>query len=176
MELNTAFGTVELYRLTEEDIPAVLALCKGNPLFYRHCPPAPSREGILADMAALPPGKTPQDKYYLGIRKDGRLAAVWDLILGFPDDRTAFWGFFMVEAALQGQGFGSALVTALCGMLAPYFDHIRLGFVSTNPQSRHFWLKNGFVPNGAVSKHETYEIVYAQKELRKESKETDRRS
>ena len=44
----------------------------------------------------------------------------------------------------QGQGFGSALVTALCGMLAPHFDHIRLGFVSTNPQSRHFWLKNGF--------------------------------
>lgn len=165
MQLHTPYGAATLRRITEEDIPAVLALCTGNPLFYKHCPPAPCREGILSDMAALPPGKTAQDKYYLGIWLDGRLAAVWDLVCGFPDDRTAFWGFFMVDAARQGQGFGSALVSALCGLLAPHFDHVRLGFVSTNPQSRHFWLKNGFVPTGAVSHQDAYDVIYAQREL-----------
>ena len=165
MELNTPYGVLEVRRITEQDIPAVLTLCRSNPLFYRHCPPTPCEESIRADMTALPPRKTAQDKYYLGIWKDGRLAAVWDLICGFPDEHTAFWGFFMVDAALQGQGFGSALVSALCGLLAPHFDHIRLGFVSTNPQSRHFWLKNGFVSTGAVSHQEAYDIIYAQREL-----------
>ena len=165
IELNTPHGVLEIFHITPQDVPAVLALCRSNPLYYRHCPPNPGTESIFADMAALPPGKTPQDKHYLGIRKDGRLAAVWDLVCGFPDARTAFWGFFMVDAALQGQGFGSATVDALCSLLAPHFDHIRLGFVSTNPQSRHFWLKNGFVPTGAVSHQEAYDVIYAQREL-----------
>ncbi len=165
MELNTACGVLELRRLEQEDVPAILALCRTNPQFYRHCPPAPCEESILADMQALPPGKTLQDKYYLGILQNGRLAAVWDLILAFPDERTAFWGFFMVDAALQGQGFGSEVVQALCGLLRPHFDHVRLGFVSTNGQSRHFWHKNGFVPTGAVSHQEHYDVIYAQKEL-----------
>lgn len=165
MELNTACGVLELRRLEQEDVPAILALCRTNPQFYRHCPPAPCEESILADMQALPPGKTLQDKYYLGILQNGRLAAVWDLILAFPDERTAFWGFFMVDAALQGQGFGSEVVRALCGLLRPHFDHVRLGFVSTNGQSRHFWHKNGFVPTGAVSHQEHYDVIYAQKEL-----------
>lgn len=165
MELDTPYGTLEIRRITPQDVPAVLALCCGNPLFYRHCPPAPCEQGILADMTALPPGKMAEDKYYLGIWQGGSLAAVWDLICGFPDDRTAFWGFFMVDAALQGQGFGSGLVTALCGLLRGHFDRVRLGFVGTNPQSRHFWLKNGFIPTGAVSHNEAYEIIYAQREL-----------
>ena len=165
MVLHTPRGVLEIRRITPQDVPAVLTLCCGNPLYYRHCPPDPCTESILADMAALPPGKTMTDKHYLGIWKDGSLTAVWDLITGFPDARTAFWGFFMVDAALQGQGFGSDTVTALCGLLAPHFDHIRLGFVSTNPQSRHFWLKNGFVPTGAVSHQEAYDVIYAQREL-----------
>ena len=165
MELNTSCGVIELRRICEADIPAVLALCQSNPLFYHHCPPPPCEQSIRSDMAALPPGKTAQDKYYLGIWHNDRLAAVWDLILGFPDDSTAFWGFFMVDASLQGNGFGSAVVQALCGMLTGHFAHIRLGFVSTNPQSRHFWLKNGFLPTGAVSYHEDHDVVYAHKEL-----------
>ena len=34
--------------LTETDIPAALALCEGNPLYYEYCPPRPSAENLLA--------------------------------------------------------------------------------------------------------------------------------
>ena len=62
-------------------------------------------------MRALPPGREPQDKYYVGyFAGDGTLLAVMDLILGYPQEWTAFIGFFMVSAARQGTGLGSALV------------------------------------------------------------------
>ena len=59
-------------RLTEAELPELLELCEGNPLYYRHCPPAPSAETLLGDMAALPPRRTLNDKYYLGFFDEGR--------------------------------------------------------------------------------------------------------
>ena len=69
--------------LTEADIPAALALCEGNLLYYEYCPPRPSAENLLADMSALPPGRTMEDKHFLGIWRDEKLTALLDLVLGF---------------------------------------------------------------------------------------------
>lgn len=158
--------TYAVRRLTEHDLPAILALCRTNPLFYKHCPPNVTEDSIRADMQALPPGKTPKDKYYLGYFDGNRLAAVLDLILGFPNEETAFIGFFMVDAALQGRGVGSALVEELCCHLKSCgFAAVRLGWVQGNPQSEHFWHKNNFKENGARSKNDTYTILYAQRGL-----------
>ena len=66
--------------LTVEDADSVLRLWEGNPLYFAHCPPAPSRDGVLEDMRALPPGKKMEDKYYLGFFDGEKLAAVIDLI------------------------------------------------------------------------------------------------
>jgi GNAT superfamily N-acetyltransferase len=55
---------------------------------------------IRADMAALPPRKAVEDKYYLGFYEEDRLIAVMDLILGFPKEETAFVGFFMMNKDL----------------------------------------------------------------------------
>lgn len=35
-----------------------------------------------------------------------------DLILNFPDNDTAFIGFFMMNQALQGKGIGSEIIRA----------------------------------------------------------------
>ncbi len=42
----------------------VCELATGNSLYDQHRPPFVARENILADMQALPPGKTRQDKYF----------------------------------------------------------------------------------------------------------------
>ena len=57
-------------KLTDTDVAAVYALCKENPLYYQYCPPFVTEEGIQADMQALPPRKTMEDKYYLGFYED----------------------------------------------------------------------------------------------------------
>ena len=158
-------GMYEARKLEEKDVEAVLQLCEGNPQYYQHCPPMVSAESIRADMQALPPGKEPEDKYYMGFFEGEKLVAVLDLILGYPDEETAFIGFFMVHKAWQGKGVGSRLVEIICNGLKQHFSYVRLGYVDGNGQSEHFWKKNGFHPTGAISKTEDYDIVIMLREL-----------
>ncbi len=159
--------TYRISLLHEPDIPAVLKLCSRNPQYYEHCPPYVSPESIRQDMQAVPEGKSPEDKYYLGFFKAGRLIAVMDLISGYPDQETAFIGFFMMNMDMQGQGAGSHIIEEVCACLNKYFSYIRLGYVKSNEQSRHFWQKNGFMPTGIVTKTAAYDIVVMQKNLRR---------
>lgn len=153
-------------RLEEADLPALWALCRGNPQFYAHCPPPATEESLREDMAALPPRKSLNDKYYLGFFDGERLIAVLDLIAGFPKPEIAFWGFFMLDAACQGQGRGTALVSELCAALVRQgFRAVRLGWVRGNPQAEHFWNKNGFVETGVSYDTGAYTVVVAQREL-----------
>jgi len=152
--------------LVDSDVVAVYALCKENPLYYQYCPPFVTEDSIRADMKALPPHKTMEDKYYLGFFEGGRLIAVMDLILGFPKEDTAFVGFFMMSKEFQGKGIGTALMQAVyvylrqCG-----FHFVRLGFAKGNPQSEHFWIKNGFMRTGVEAQNEGYVAVVMEKEL-----------
>ena len=61
-------------RLTEADAAQVCALMQGNPLFYRYHPPQPTPEIVRADMTALPPGKAPADKWFVGFYDGGCMA------------------------------------------------------------------------------------------------------
>lgn len=143
-------------RLTPEDAGAVLDLAAGNEIFYRYHPPLPDRDGILADMTALPPGKGPEDKYFLGFFRDGRLTAVMDLILDYPETDCAWIGWLILAPACQGRGVGSGILRDVeAALRAAGFRESRLAVDKGNPQSWAFWTKNGYArygpekPNGA---------------------------
>ena len=166
MDLAQFSRQCSVRRLTQGDVPAVLALCQGNPLYYEYCPPAPTEESIRADMAALPPGKTPDDKFYVGFYSGGALSAVMDLIAFYPDDRTAFIGFFMTDAAVQRRGVGSRIVGELCVCLAQQgFASVRLGWMAGNPQAERFWHKNGFWETGKTHDRNGRKVVSAYRPL-----------
>ncbi|MBQ7868562.1 MAG: GNAT family N-acetyltransferase [Clostridia bacterium] len=165
MNLESLSKYYEVSLLSEADLPELLILCQGNPKFYRHSPPMPSIDTLRSDMHALPRGKNLEDKFYLKFWKDGRLAAVLDLILHYPNDQTAFFGFFMVRADLQGHGAGSALISEILSALSKDFSNVRLGYVKGNEQSQHFWEKNGFEPTGIIVTEKEYEIVIMEKKL-----------
>lgn len=132
-------------RLTESDIGLIYGLCLGNQQYYEYCTKQPSTELIKSDMTVTPPGKSISDKYYVGFFDGEMLVAVLDLIGGYPEDDIAFIGFFMLAKELQGQGNGSLMVTEICDYLKNIgFTKVRLGIDKDNPQSNHFWKKNGF--------------------------------
>ena len=81
-------------RLCDSDVGAVYRLSAGNPIFYKYCPPCVTLESIREDMKVLPPGKSGEDKFYVGFFDGSMLTAVMDLILKYPNDETAFIGLF----------------------------------------------------------------------------------
>lgn len=145
MDIQHLSRTFGVKRLAEQDAELVYEISCGNELFYRHHPPFATTESILADMQALPPGKSHEDKYYCGFFDDGTLIAVMDLILAYPDDRTVFIGFFMVHPAYQGKGIGSSVFREVASCLKELgYVKVRLGVDKNNPQSLAFWKKNRF--------------------------------
>ena len=135
--------------LTSDDVDIIYNLSAKNKLFYEYHPPFVSRESILEDMDALPPGKEAKDKFYIGFFEKEKLAAVMDLILDYPKEKVAFLGLFMTEQDYQGQGIGTEIIQECSEYLTELgYSKIRLAIDKGNPQSEAFWTKNSFVKTG----------------------------
>lgn len=90
MEVSCLSTAYRVRRLEEADVPQILRLCSGNPQFYQYHPPLATADSVRADIRALPPGKVPEDKFYVGYfagddlstgtPSEERLTAVLDLI------------------------------------------------------------------------------------------------
>lgn len=133
-------------RMDDSDADAILRLCRENTLYYQYCGLEATEEAILNDLHITPPGVELSCKYYVGFFRDGSLAAVMDLIDGYPRADMAFIGFFMMNAALQGKGLGTGIVRDVCAYLKQIGKaSVRLAMAEDNPQARHFWKKNGFL-------------------------------
>ena len=166
MQIACFSSEYRVRKMTEEDISSVLKLYRGNPDYFVYCPPEASAESVRADMRALPPGKTPEDKYFIGFFQDGFLVAVMDLIDRYPDDDTAFIGLFMVARERQGAGVGTGILSGcLQSLKREGYSRVRLGYVQGNPQARAFWRKNHFCPTGVRRAQELYTIVEMERKL-----------
>lgn len=166
---STAAGFT-IRRLHPGDVDALYDLASKNEIFYQYHPPFITRERLLEDMEALPPGRTAEDKFFLGFFEGCRLAAVMDLILGYPEEGAAWIGWFMVERELQGRGVGTEIIQSCEAYLAKRgYGSLRLAIDQGNPQSRAFWTKNGFVQNGKEIPNEVSAYIPMKKELQMEA-------
>ena len=151
IDISTLSAHYEVRRMTDADADDLLRFCQENTMYYEYCSAEPSKAQVMSDLHITPPGVQPSDKYYLGFFRDGQLVAVMDLIDGYPDPETAFIGFFMMNAALQGKQIGSAIVQDVFRSLKKSEKTaVRLAIAEENPQANHFWKKNGFCVIGKV--------------------------
>lgn len=142
MDISKLSARYAVRRLTEDDVEMIYDLSSGNSIYYRYHPPFVTRESILEDMAALPPGKGYDDKYYIGFFDGAVLVAVMDLILDYHEAGVAFIGFFMTDVKYQGKGIGSGIISDTTAYLKSLgYVEIRLGVDKGNPQSFAFWTK-----------------------------------
>lgn len=145
MEIQYLSRQYSVRSLLPADAEAVYNALKGNTIFYKYHPPMVTVESILEDMKALPPGKGYEEKHYVGFFSGDSLAAVMDLIEHYPKPGTALLGFFATNSHMQGEGIGTEIISDSLAYLAQEgFEKIRLGIDRGNPQSKAFWLKNGF--------------------------------
>ncbi len=152
--------------LGKSDIAEIFSLCCKNPQYYKHCPPFVTEQSIVDDMQALPPGKDYSDKYYVGYFDGDKLIAVMDFIMAYPDEKTAFIGFFMTDVSVQNAGVGSGMIDELCRYLKSIgLSRVKLGWVSSNSQAMNFWKKNGFKETGITYDTENYTVTVAKREL-----------
>lgn len=145
VKISELSKTFHVRRLDKDDVERIYDLSCGNPIFYRYHPPFVTRESILDAMAALPPGKSYADKYYVGFFENESLVAIMDLILDYPAKEIAFIGLFMTNIQYQHRGVGSGMIGEAAAYLASSgYKKIRLGVDKGNPQSHAFWIKNRF--------------------------------
>lgn len=145
IQIEKLSGAYTIRRLTDADVPMLYAWMLRNDQYFRYCGGSTTPERVRQDLTLCPPGTTPAQKHYVGFFDADTLVAVMDLIDGYPDADTAFIGFFMMNKDLQGQGTGTAIVReVLAALRALGYTAVRLGIDKENPQSNHFWRKNGF--------------------------------
>lgn len=166
MDVSSFSSHYHVRCLNKADITDIYSLCSKNNLYYQYCPPFVTEDSILKDMAALPPNKEMSDKYYVGYYKGNELIAVMDFIMAYPDEKTAFIGFFMTAVSIQNAGIGSRIMDELCCYLKESgLSYVRLGWVSGNPQAEHFWHKNHFAETGITYQTDGYTVVVARRVL-----------
>lgn len=167
MEIKMFSNEYAVKKLTNDDVDDIYRLCIKNELYYQHCPPLVTKESILEDMVVLPPNKTLNDKYYVGFYQENKLIAIMDLIDGYPEKSIIFIGFFMIEKTIQNQGIASNIINDLVNYLKTLnYQEIRLAWVKTNPQAKHFWLKNHFVALKETISNTNDQVILASRSLR----------
>lgn len=145
IEIGKLSAAYDVRRLGLADAPVVYAFCKADTQYYARCGAEVTLALVEHDLTALPPGGSPEQHYYLGFFTRGTLTAVMDLIAGYPGGSDLSLGFFMTHSAIQGAGTGSRIASeALAALQAQGFRRCILGMDKDNPQSTHFWRKNGF--------------------------------
>lgn len=153
IDVSKLSSRYEVRHMQDCDTRKILCLCLENEQYYRYCGKQPTRELIQSDLRALPPGKTAEAKHYIGLFEGEQLIAVMDLIDGYPSEDCGFIGFFMMNKQLQGRQIGSFIVQEACNYLKQAgLRAVQLGIDKGNPQSTHFWKKNGFAVIREVSR------------------------
>jgi len=157
--------TYDVHRLNDTHVEDIFALCRENTQFYKYCEAQLTREQILQDLHITPPGTDLSSKYYIGFYQNDELIAVMDLIDGYPDPDICFIGFFMMNKAYQGKQIGSGIIREAAEYLQSLgYRAIRLGIDKENPQSTHFWKKNGFLVIQEVDR-DGWAVLVAEKKL-----------
>ena len=165
IDISLLSSHYDVHRMNDSDADDILSLCKENAQFYLYCEAQATKEQILNDMHITPPGIDLSDKYYVGFYQEGKLIAVMDLIDGYPEKGIAWIGFFMMNKSYQGKKLGTSIISETAAYLKSIgMDSIRLGIDKGNPQSTHFWKKNGFAIIREVPRGE-WTILVAERKL-----------
>jgi GNAT superfamily N-acetyltransferase len=98
--------------------------------------------------------------------EDEGLTAVMDLVLGYPQGKTAVIRWFMVAADKQRQGVGSALFADVRASLAAQgYTHLELRIPEGAEEALAFWDVQGFAATGERDDSGRYPVITLAREI-----------
>jgi len=115
-------------------------------------PPGPS--DALSVLTMVPDGFDPAGKRAIGLWDGDQLVGFADVLIGYPDQETAFIGLLVTAGGRHRKGLGRTLHEAVverarqeCGA----GGRLRLAIVDTNAlEAEPFWRAMGYQPTGEV--------------------------
>ena len=165
LDLNTLSSAYQVERLSGEDIGEVVALRRSNFRYYRELNLRPSEHRLTDIIADLP--EDLGSNITLGYR-DGskKLVAALDLRLNYPEKGKAFIAWFMVDAALQGQGKGGEMIADLRAALsAKGCTSLKVAVYEDCSEALSFWKNQGFGPGGEEQVHDGRKVIFLGREI-----------
>jgi ribosomal protein S18 acetylase RimI-like enzyme len=116
-----------------------------------------------------PPGCDAAQSLRLGIFAQGKLIAITDMAVGYPDAQTAYLSLLLIAPHARGRHIGPYILRYLQSRAAEMrATAICLGVLAANPRGRAFWSREGFYDTG-ISGHVTLgaktQLAYRLKKL-----------
>ena len=133
------------------DLAALQRLLEHAPGYAQIATAMPVSPSAAAEMlAALPPGKSHEDKFVFGVFKDQTLVGCVDLIRGYPSASVAYVGLLLIAEPYEGSGYGTQAFARVLEVAATWrtCNALRLGVLKTNERAMRFWSRLGFAPTG----------------------------
>jgi ribosomal protein S18 acetylase RimI-like enzyme len=134
-------------RLYEDDRAAAAALCeKCGDYFYMLHSSGPSGQDIEEIFNELPPGKTTDDKFVLGIFDSANeMSGIVDIIRDYPSRGEWTLGLLLIAPDARRKGLGAAVHQALADQTARLGAKVlRLGVLEENKSAVDFWTRLGY--------------------------------
>ena len=146
-ELTGCFG-VRLDEGRERELQAFYERCRDYFELVTGAPPSPTEAREL--LAAVPRGKTQEDKFVVGLfDAPGHLVGVLDVIRDFPRARDWYLGLLLFEPTLRGHKLGERVYGRLEEWIrAQGGEAIHLVVEEVNPGALRFWERMGFEVRG----------------------------
>jgi ribosomal protein S18 acetylase RimI-like enzyme len=106
---------------------------------------APRDDEATRLFADLPAGRTLADQQVLGVRRDGALVGVVELLAGHPGPTDWYIGLMLLSPEARGGGLGTSLVRDVAERaLAAGGRALHLIVHEDNPRAIAFWGRQGF--------------------------------
>jgi GNAT superfamily N-acetyltransferase len=151
-------GVLRLRPLTDRDRPALQELLDADPGYALRVTGEPPEPGGAADLLVdRPPDLHPNQKTVLGAFDGDGLAAVIDVLRGWPNPTTAHIGLLQVHPSRKRQGVGRRAHDLLLAYVADWTEvtTLRAAIVGTNAaEAEPFWAALGYQPTGTPKRYQ----------------------
>lgn len=145
-DLRLLLPEYEIAPITEKECGDLFRLQQSNEYYFSVAEGRPvTYELAVEGLTDLPPNTPIERKTYAGFYRGGRMEAILDYIVGYPDGTVVWIGLFMIDNTLHRKGIGRRIVGKFADACAQNgFAAIQLGVIEENERGFAFWTAQGF--------------------------------